>query len=215
MKKISIIISLFIFSSAAFADNVKLDFILVADGGPGQAEMTTSIDGIQGNILWTATSPTYNHPYYQLKHLIDDSIATQVHEYYWLPYLNNTDLLIDFPEPVYITKIRTYNYVGYYSGQGHRFSESAIWTSQDDTMFEHQGDVLLDGTPAWNDYVDIVINDYISSVEYRYISSGYYYAINQIEFYTSDAPPASIPEPATCVLTLISVLSISMRKLFH
>ncbi|RJP57071.1 MAG: PEP-CTERM sorting domain-containing protein [Candidatus Auribacter fodinae] len=214
-KALSIVCVGILFSMAvsAGASEVEIDFTYVSGGGLNQTTMITSGSGITGNVTWTATSVPYPAgDRYLMNYLIDDILA-QVSGNYWLPAANVTNLFIVFPESVYITKIRTYNYIG--PDFGPRWSESDILVSSDGSNYTEEGMVRLDGSPAYTDYVDIAINDYVKSIEYRYYrhDPAGYYAINEIEIYMDAEAVVAVPEPTSIMLLGLGVAGLMRRKI--
>lgn len=120
---------------------VKIDFSLLSGGRFLDDDMYTTAPGIDGSIHWVSQLPSLqsgvSSSYYHIAYLIDgehDGIQTN----YWLANSpkssgNPPDYLrIEFPAPVYLTRVRTYNvaWIGPTSDPGRlRWMESLLWIS--------------------------------------------------------------------------------------
>lgn len=216
--------SILICAAGARAAEVKIDQTVVSGGGYIESTMQTSSSMFDGTMLWTAEYSSYNHPQYpqlyHMEYLVDDTLEGGM-TYYWLPEYQGY-LRIDLPEPIYITKIRTYNVASTGSYSFLRWSEATLKTSTDGINFTQAGEIDLDADPHQLDYVDIVINAYITSILFDdkiVYPSPTYYAMNEIEFYTDNTiattlggvPTNSIPEPASIMLLLAGCAGLLKR----
>lgn len=203
---------------SAKASEVQIDFNLVSGGGSGASSMITNASGISGNITWTAEYPakvgTSFPTYYFMRYLIDDHIAEDTYDHYWMTD-NPGFLRIDFSESVYISKIRTYNVVDNSGGSLDRWAESIISTSTDGVTFSPAGNIEVDATPVYTEYVDLYINAYVTSILFEDNLSAPlpgFYAINEIQMFTDNNPPVSVPEPASMIMVLLSCAGL-LKKL--
>ena len=212
------VLALFMAASVV-ASEVQLDFTVVGTVNIADKTMNTTIDQMTGYIVWS-TNKAPSHEFHKISGLVASGLGPV--DPYWLVIGMPTYLTITFPEPIYISKIVTYNIGmttawGTGPSAGDRWSESSLWVTSEGTDYD-MGDIRVDDTPSVTDYVELSIDKTITEITYLFEnihSPDYnYYAVNRIYIYTT-APDFSsaIPEPATVVMGLVSLLGISFRKL--
>ncbi len=213
----------------SYAAEAQINFVLQSGGGYLDDDMYTIASGIDGSIHWMCDRPAYKSGvsslYYHMSYLLD-GIHDNTMDHVWMPQtsLNSGSpceyLRIDFPEAVYLTKIRTYNvaYVG--TGNGaYRWMESLLMVSADGIDYTQVGDVTVNLTPSYDDYVDIEINAWVQAIEYLPYEDGEntpnYYGMSDVIMFMDDNPmpnQPAIPEPASVMLMCCSLLGFFLRK---
>ena len=207
------------------ASQVKLDFTVVGTVNQNDTTMNTTIPNMNGYIVWSANN-NVGSPYDPTGfHAIDGLVAPNFGPTnpYWLVIGMPQYLKITFPEPIFISKIVTYNIgmtrdwwaenvggSGTGPEAGNRWTESSLWITSEGTDYD-MGDIRVSDTPQVTDHVDLDINKTVTEIEYLFEninSPDYnYYAVNRIEIYTTEA----IPEPTTIMLLLTSVSALMRR----
>ena len=229
MKSLTILCTLSLLITIAtqsYASETQIDFVRQSGGGYLDDDMYTTATGINGSIHWICDLPAFksgvSSTYYHMAYLID-GISDNTANHIWMPQtVNNSGipcqyLRIEFPEAVYLTKIRTYN-VGYvYTGDApNRWMESFLMISQNGVDYTMAGDVSIDSTPEYTDYVDIEINDWVQVVEYQPYEDGQntpnYYSMAEIIMFTDDNPLSAVPEPASIMLIGSAVAGFVLRR---
>ncbi|MEW6536220.1 MAG: PEP-CTERM sorting domain-containing protein [Candidatus Auribacterota bacterium] len=197
------------------ASDTKLNFTVVGTVNMADQTMNTTIPGVTGYVVWS-TNISPSHPYHKIDGLVAPGYGPS--NPYWLVVGMPTYLRIVFPEPVYITRIVTYNIAlttawGTGPEAGDRWSESSLLVTSGGTDYDI-GDIRVDANPAITDNADLAVNRYVTEIEYLFENitppDYNYFAINRIEMYT----PA-IPEPATAALVLASIAGLVRRRLIR
>ena len=232
MKLFTMIVTFFLVTLTLtfqlYGTETQVDFVRTSGGGYLDDDMYTTASGINGAIHWVCDLPSYksgtSSTYYHMTYLIDD-VYDNTLDNMWMPQtsLNSGTppdyLRIEFPEAVYLTKIRTYNvaYDGIGSG-AHRWMESFLTVSSNGVDYTQVGDVAIDDTPNYHDYVDITINAWVQYIEYQPYEDGdntpNFYGIAEIMMFMDDSPviAPTVPEPASILLICISLIGYGFRK---
>ncbi len=210
---------MFCIINTAHASEIKLNFTVTQPVDISDTTLHTSIEQLAGDIVWS-TNKTPSHPYHVISGLVANGYGPTAP--YWLVIGMPAYLRITFPEPIYISKIRTYN-IGMTSANygpapvyGNRWAESSLFVTSEGIQYDI-GDIRVDDSPHEMDFVDLIINRYVTQVEYIFENitqpDHNYYAINRVEMYTTTQTDDAIPEPTSIICLLAGCFSIVLQRM--